>query len=122
MTTTRISIASLVVLALGVLLLGTPGVRSAAAAAEGDKKAKATFEVYKDKAGEFRWRLRAQNTKVLATSSEGYAEKRNCLAAIESVKRDVVDAPVVEQQADDASKDASKPDAPKSAPKGAPRE
>jgi uncharacterized protein len=65
-----------------------------------ERKPKATFEVYQDKAGEYRWRLRAQNTKVLATSSDGYKEKRSCLAAIESVKRDVIDAPVVEQPAE----------------------
>jgi hypothetical protein len=61
---------------------------------------------------------------VLATSSEGYAEKRSCLAAIESVKRDVVDAPVVEQQPDNAASktDDAKPAAPKGAPKGAPGE
>ena len=54
---------------------------AAPAPADGEKKADAAaFEVYKDKAGEYRWRLRAQNTKVLATSSEGYAEKRSCLA------------------------------------------
>src|SRR3954469_9687420 len=121
MTTTRISVVAILALVLGVVILGSPAPRPAAAA-EGDKKAKATFEVYKDKAGEFRWRLRAQNTKVLATSSEGYSEQRRCLSGVESRKREVADARVVEQQADDAAKDGSKADAPKSAPKGAPRE
>jgi uncharacterized protein len=69
----------------------------AADKADPERKPKATFEVYQDKAGEYRWRLRAQNTKILATAGDGYKEKRSCLAAIESVKRDVVDAPVVEQ-------------------------
>jgi uncharacterized protein YegP (UPF0339 family) len=119
MTIARIYIGSVLVVTLGVFLLAGPTPRRAAAA-EGDKKPKATFEVYKDKAGEFRWRLRAQNTKVLATASEGYSDKRSCLSAIESVKRDVVDAPVVEQQAADS--DASKADEPKPAPKAAPRE
>jgi uncharacterized protein YegP (UPF0339 family) len=56
----------------------------------------AKFEVYKDRAGEFRWRLRALNRKVLAGSGEGYAAKADCLAAIESVKRAAASAPVEE--------------------------
>jgi len=61
-----------------------------------DQPAKAAFEVYKDNAGEFRWRLRAQNTQVIATSGDGYKEKRACLDAIDSVKRNAADAPVKE--------------------------
>src|SRR5688572_33436125 len=72
--------------------------RPAASAAQ-DKKAAATFEVYQDKGGEFRWRLRAQNTQILATSGEGYKEKRSCLAAIDSVKKHAPDAPVEEKPA-----------------------
>ena len=64
----------------------------------------ATFEVYKDKSGQFRWRLRMQNTKVIASSGEGYKEKDSCLKAIESVKRVVADAPVKEvESAGDAA-------------------
>jgi uncharacterized protein len=63
-----------------------------------EKKAKASFEVYKDKAGEYRWRLRSMNKQILASSGEGYKEKRACLAAIESVKRAAAEAPVVDEQ------------------------
>ena len=56
--------------------------------------AAASFEVYQDKGGEFRWRLRAQNGQVIATSGDGYKEKRACLAGIESVKKHAGDAPV----------------------------
>ena len=61
-------------------------------------RARATFEVYKDKAGEYRWRLRATNTQIIAIASQGYSDKRSCTNAIESVKRDVVDAPVEEKE------------------------
>ena len=71
-----------------------------AAAAEPDKKSAATFEVYKDKGGEFRWRLRMQNTKVIASSGEGYSSKSACEDAIESVKKHAADAPVEEISAD----------------------
>jgi uncharacterized protein YegP (UPF0339 family) len=74
---------------------GALAVRSAAApAAGGDEKVRAKFEVYKDRGGEFRWRLRATNTQILATSGDGYKSKRDCMSAIESVKRDVANAPV----------------------------
>ena len=62
--------------------------------------AAATFEVYKDKAGEYRWRLRMQNTKVIATSGEGYTTKRACEEAIDSVKKNAADAQVEEKESD----------------------
>jgi uncharacterized protein YegP (UPF0339 family) len=69
------------------------------ASAAQDKAPAATFEVYQDKGGEYRWRLRAQNTQVLATSSEGYKEKRSCLANIDSVKKNAPNAPVQDKPA-----------------------
>ena len=44
------------------------------------------FEIYKDKKGEFRWRLRADNNQVIATD-EGYTSKAGCKNGIESVKK-----------------------------------
>jgi uncharacterized protein YegP (UPF0339 family) len=93
--------AKIVGVVLGCLMLAgvlveMPGMRSAIAAEPNGEKKAATFEVYKDKSGEFRWRLRMQNTKVIASSGEGYKEKDSCLKAIESVKRVVADAPVKE--------------------------
>ena len=40
------------------------------------------IEVYKDKKGEWRWRVRARNGRVLADSGEGYKRKRQCVHAI----------------------------------------
>ena len=54
------------------------------------------FEVYEDKAGEFRFRLKATNGQVIAVS-EGYVAKKSCENGIESVKKNAVDAPVVEE-------------------------
>lgn len=45
-----------------------------------------TFELYKDKAGEHRWRLKHQNGNILATSSEGYSSKDAALKCIDNVK------------------------------------
>ena len=90
-----LTLATLFILAVGQVAFVTP--RPAVAQ---DKKSAATFEVYKDKAGEFRWRLRMTNTKVIATSGEGYASKRACEDAIESVKKNAPDAPVEEKESD----------------------
>ncbi len=51
------------------------------------------FEIYEDKAGEFRFRLKARNGEIIATS-EGYAKKASCQNGIESVKKNVVDAEI----------------------------
>ena len=37
------------------------------------------FVVYKDNRGEWRWRLRASNGKIIADSGEGYKNKQDCL-------------------------------------------
>ena len=71
-------------------------------AAAQERKAAAKFEVYQDKSGGFRWRLRAQNKQILATAGESYKAKRDCLASIESVKRAAADAPVEELPAEAA--------------------
>ncbi len=44
------------------------------------------FEVYKDKAGEYRFRLRAANGQNIL-SSEGYAKKTSCMNGVESVRK-----------------------------------
>lgn len=43
------------------------------------------FELYADRSGEFRFRLRSRNGKIIA-SSDGYASKAACLGGIESVR------------------------------------
>ncbi len=54
------------------------------------------FEVYEDKAGEYRFRLKARNGEVIATS-EGYKQKTSCLNGVESVRKNAVDAPIVKE-------------------------
>ncbi|MBQ5969847.1 MAG: YegP family protein [Clostridia bacterium] len=52
------------------------------------------FEMYVDKAGEFRFRLKARNGEIIATS-EGYKAKASCINGIESVKKNAPDAEIV---------------------------
>lgn len=44
------------------------------------------FEVYKDRKGEHRWRLRHGNGNILATASEGYSSKASAMKCIENVQ------------------------------------
>ena len=53
------------------------------------------FEVYKDKKGEFRFRLKASNGQVIATG-EGYSSKAACLNGIESIKKNAPKAKIEE--------------------------
>ena len=52
------------------------------------------FEIYTDKAGEFRFRLKATNGQIIAVS-EGYKAMASCQNGIESVKKNAPEAPVV---------------------------
>ena len=54
------------------------------------------FEVYEDKAGEYRFRLKATNGQIIAVS-EGYKAKASCMNGIESVKKNAPDAEIVEE-------------------------
>ena len=51
------------------------------------------FELYTDKKGEFRFRLKARNGQIIAVS-EGYTTKSACLNGIESVRKNAADSPV----------------------------
>ena len=55
------------------------------------------FEMYTDKAGEFRFRLKATNGQIIAVS-EGYKAKASCENGIASVKKNAVDAPIEKQE------------------------
>ena len=57
----------------------------------------AKFQVFKDAAGEFRWRLRADNNEIIADSGEGYVDKSDCLHGIDLVKKLASDAEIEDQ-------------------------
>lgn len=52
------------------------------------------FEIFKDKAGEWRWRLKAPNGRVIA-ASEGYKRKRSAERGAVSVQRATATARIV---------------------------
>lgn len=55
------------------------------------------FEIYLDKKGEYRFRLKARNGEPIA-ASEGYTGKAGCKNGVESVRKNVVDAKIVEPE------------------------
>ncbi len=55
------------------------------------------FEIYEDKAGEFRFRLKARNGEIIL-SSEGYKAKASCKNSVESVRKNAADAKVEETE------------------------
>ena len=65
---------------------------------EFEKAKNPKFEVYTDKAGETRFRLKAANGEIIL-ASEGYAAMKCCLIGIESVRKNAVDAEIVKEEA-----------------------
>ncbi|MBR3438635.1 MAG: YegP family protein [Clostridia bacterium] len=54
------------------------------------------FELYTDKSGEFRFRLKAKNDEIIATG-EGYKTKAGCKNGIKSIKKNAPESPVVNE-------------------------
>ncbi|MBQ9816518.1 MAG: YegP family protein [Proteobacteria bacterium] len=59
-----------------------------------EQKSHPKFEVYADKAGEFRFRLKARNGEIIAVG-EGYKAKAGCMNGIESIRKNAPDAEIV---------------------------
>jgi uncharacterized protein len=54
------------------------------------------FELYKDRSGQYRFRLKAGNGEIIAVS-EAYQSKTGALGGIDSVRRNAADAELVDQ-------------------------
>jgi len=61
---------------------------------------KARFELYQDRAGEWRWRLVHHNGNIIADGGEGYARKRTARTGLRSVMRNAPGAEIVEEESD----------------------
>ena len=60
------------------------------------KQTNPKFEMYLDKRGEYRFRLKARNGQIIAIS-DGYNAKAGCLGGIESVKLNASGAEILEE-------------------------
>lgn len=54
------------------------------------------FQMYQDRAGQYRFRLRARNGEIIAIS-ENYTAKAGCLNGIDSVRKNAGEADIVEE-------------------------
>ena len=61
------------------------------------------FEIYTDKAGEYRFRLKASNGQTIL-ASEGYKTKASCLNGVESVKKNAPNDALYERKQTQAGK------------------
>ena len=55
------------------------------------------FQLYKDRKGEYCWRLRARNGEIIADSNEGYSSKASCKHGIDLIKQQAANAEVEDQ-------------------------
>ena len=105
-------IRNVMVLLVLAALAGTPGVQYTAAQDKGknakaqdkgkdakgkDAKGQPTFEMYKDSAGEFRFRFKDDDDTLLATSGKGYQTKSDCQRVIDTIRREAAKAKVEDQ-------------------------
>ena len=56
------------------------------------------FEIYTDKKGEFRYRLKATNGQIIAVG-ESYKAKKSCLNGVESVRKNAANGKIVKEEA-----------------------
>jgi uncharacterized protein YegP (UPF0339 family) len=90
-------------LVLPLVLAATLGMAGLPLAGAQDKKDKdkapaaAVFELYKDKGGEFRFRLKDAEGIVLAISAKGYDKKAECQTVIEAIKKEAAKAKVEDE-------------------------
>lgn len=62
----------------------------------GESAVNPKFEIYADKKGEFRFRLKARNGEIILVG-EGYAAKSGCKNGIESVRKNAAGADIVSE-------------------------
>ncbi|NIB99493.1 HVO_2922 family protein [Halobacterium sp. R2-5] len=59
------------------------------------RSSQAQFELYEDKAGQYRWRLRHRNGNVVADGGQGYTRKHNAQKGMQSVRRNALGAAAI---------------------------
>ncbi len=73
----------------------------ATAELESLKQSKARFEIYQDRGGGHRWRLRHRNGNIIATSGEAYSSRQKCQQGMHSVIRNALGAGIMKIEPDD---------------------
>ncbi len=79
----------------------TAAAEASAAELEALGHSKARFEIYRDKSGGYRWRLRHRNGNIIATSGEAYSSGQKCQQGMHSVIRNALGAGIMRIEPDD---------------------
>lgn len=56
------------------------------------------IKVYKDTAGEFRWKILSKNNKIMADSGEGYKTRRALHKSLETLRKVFYSVPLEEEE------------------------
>ncbi|WP_436928077.1 HVO_2922 family protein [Halosimplex amylolyticum] len=67
-------------------------------AADEPAESKARFEVFEDRGGKWRWRLRHRNGNIVADGGQGYSSRQKAEQGLESVRSNAGGAPVVREE------------------------
>jgi len=82
---TTCSVLGMAVVALGA---SVPELANPVQLVSATDESELQFELYRDSRQRFRWRLKARNGRVIATSGDSYKAKADCRNAIELIRRD----------------------------------
>ncbi len=74
---------------------------AATAELESLKQSRARFEIYQDRGGGHRWRLRHRNGNVIATGGQAYSSRQKCQQGMHSVIRNALGAGIMKIEPDD---------------------
>jgi uncharacterized protein YegP (UPF0339 family) len=88
MTSSRLRSRLFLGLMLGALGVSGTVVDGAARAIAAQSERSLKFETFQDAGKKYRWRLKATNGQIIATSGQGYSDKRDCKSAIDRIKKD----------------------------------
>ena len=62
------------------------------------------FEIYRETGGDYRWRFRASNNRIIADSGEGYRNRGDCEHGIQLLKNEAPRAVVTDLTATSANR------------------
>jgi len=79
--------------------------------AEQPQESKARFELYEDRGGKWRWRLRHRNGNIIASGGQGYSSRQKARQGLGSVQRNAPGAETIQQE-----KEVEEPEEPADAP------
>jgi uncharacterized protein YegP (UPF0339 family) len=79
--------------------------------ADQPQESKARFELYEDRGGKWRWRLRHRNGNIIASGGQGYSSRQKARQGLQSVQKNASGAELIQQE-----REVEEPEEPADAP------